>query len=123
MVYPKGFSFGREIQDKELKLMSIYGQDYTASGPGSPNNVDLVAQGLFSIETVGVDADSDGGPEVVYDLSAHHLLARLDPEVDFGKDYTPALVSRYASGRKNFNIPGLRATIYPIGGRKIAKMI
>ena len=123
MVYPKGFSFGREIQDNELKLMSIYGQDYTPSGPGAPNNVDLVAQGLFSIETAGVDVDSDGGPEVVYDLSAHHLLARLDPEVDFGEEYTPALVSRYATARRNFGIRHLRATIYPIGGRKIAKMI
>tara|TARA_Y100000114_G_scaffold153672_1_gene174084 strand:- start:91 stop:1194 length:1104 start_codon:yes stop_codon:yes gene_type:complete len=122
MVYPKGLSFGRKIQDTELKLMSIYGQDYTASGPGSPNNVDLVAQGLFSIKTVGVN-DEQNGPEVVYDLSAHHLLARLDPEVDFGEEYTPALVSRFATARRNFGIKFLRATIYPIGGRKIAKMI
>ena len=123
LVYPKGISYGRLIEDVELKLMSIFGQDYTPSGDGGPNNVDLVAQGLFTIETVGVDEETDNGPEVVYDLSAHHLLARLDPEVDFGKEYMPTLVSRYATARRNFGIKHLRATIYPLGGRKIAKMI
>ncbi|UCG92328.1 MAG: hypothetical protein JSV97_01050 [candidate division WOR-3 bacterium] len=123
LVYPKGISYGRLIEDVELKLMSIFGQDYTPSGDGGPNNVDLVAQGLFTIETVGVDEETDDGPEVVYDLSAHHLLARLDPEVDFGKEYMPTLVSRYATARRNFGIKHLRATIYPLGGRKIAKMI
>lgn len=122
-VYPKGISYGREIKDMKLKLMSIFGQDYTASGSGSVNNVDLVAQGFFTIKTVGVDEEPDSGPEVVYDLSAHHLLARLDPEVDFGKEYAPTLVSRFATRRRNFGIKHLRATIYPLGGRAITKFI
>jgi len=118
--YPPGLSVGKIIDDPQLRLMSIYGPDYKPSGAGSVNNVDIVAQGLFSLKTVGVtETPDDDDEQVVYTLSANHLIARLDPKPSFGELYTPALISRFATRRNNFGIRGLRATIYPAGGRNV----
>ena len=123
-LYPPGLSIGRFISDRALQYMSIFGQDYSPTGPGSPNNCDLVAQGLFTLETEGAEATKDDNePEVAYTLSAHHMMARLDSAIDFDESYKPALVTRYARRRNNFGIKGLRATIYPAGGRKVHQWI
>lgn len=119
MVYPAGKSFARPIQDRRLMMMSIFGQDYTPEGPGGPNNCDLVAQGLFELKTDDVEKTPDDAEvEVVYTLTATHLIARTDLDFTFGQDYVPTLMTRFASARKNFGIKGMRATIYPKSGRK-----
>ena len=123
-IYPPGLSIGRVISDRALQYMSIFGQDYSPSSSGSPNNCDLVAQGLFTLETEGTETTQDDRePEVAYTLSAHHMMARLDSTIDFDESYKPALVTRYATARNNFGIRHLRATIYPAGGRKIHQWI
>jgi hypothetical protein len=122
--YPKGISYGREIQSPELKRMAIFGQDYSPTGDGSVNNVDIVAQGTFRLDTEDVEKTSDDKEiQVAYILRATHLLAREGFDGDFGPGYTPTIVSRFATARNNFGIRGLRLTIYPKGGRKISKFI
>jgi len=122
--HPQGLSVGRKIQDKNLQLMSIFGQDYTPSGPGSVNNCDLVAQGMFTLKTDEPEETKDDKEvEVAYTLSAGHLMVRSDLDNTFPDGYAPALVTRYASRRNNYGIRGMRMTIYPEAGRKVHKWI
>ena len=119
-VYPSGISYGKVIKDPELVKMSIYGQDYDAAADGSQNNVDIVAQGLFELVPVkDVLTKDDKEPQRIFALKANHLIARKNPEPDFSGGYQPTLVSRFATRRANYGIKHLRATIYPLGGRKV----
>lgn len=124
LVYPRGLSVGKKIEDRDLQLMSIFGQDYKAGGPGSVNNCDLVAQGLFSLKTDEPEQTTDDQEvEVVYTLTAQHLMVRADLDSTFPAGYAPALVTRYATGRNNYGVRGMRMTIYPEAGRKVHKWI
>ena len=123
-VYPSGMSIARKIQDKNLQLMSIFGQDYTPGGEGSVNNCDLVAQGLFTLKTDEPEETADDKEiEVAYTLTAQHLMVRSDLDSTFPEGYAPALVTRFATGRNNYGVRGMRMTIYPEAGRKIHKWI
>ena len=141
-IYPNATTYRRVIKSPDLINMALFGPDYTPDGPGSFNNVDVVAQGIFKLERVGTDPDAgvEDVPEAIYTLSAHHMMVRGDDKYDFGKSYqptlqadddeqdlpgpySPALVSRFATQRSNFNVKGLRATIYPYDGRKVTKDI
>ena len=141
-IYPNATTYRRVIKNPDLINMALFGPDYTPDGPGSFNNVDVVAQGIFKLERVGTDPDAgvEDVPEAIYTLSAHHMMVRGDDKYDFGKSYqptlqadddeqdlpgpySPALVSRFATQRSNFNVKGLRATIYPYSGRKVTKDI
>jgi hypothetical protein len=123
-VYPSGTSIARKIQDKSLQLMSIFGQDYAASGAGSVNNCDLVAQGLFTLKTDKPEETTDDKEvEVVYTLTAQHLMVRADLESTFPDGYAPILATRFATSRNNYGVRGMRMTIYPEAGRKIHKWI
>ena len=122
--YPPATSYARKIQSPELKRMAIFGQDYSPTGDGSVNNVDIVAQGTFKLETEQVERTPDDKEiQVAYILTATHLLSRVGFDGDFGEGYTPSIMTRFATARRNFGIKGLRLTIYPIGGRKITKFI
>jgi hypothetical protein len=119
-VYPSGISYGKIIKDPELVKMSVYGQDYDPSSDGSSNNVDIVAQGVFELIPVKDSLTKDDKePQRVFALKANHLIARKNPEPDFSGGYQPTLVSRFATARANYGIKHLRATIYPLGGRKM----
>lgn len=122
--YPPGATYAREIQSPELKRMSIFGQDYSPTGDGSANNVDIVAQGTFKLDTEQAERTPDDKEiQVAYTLRANHLLSRVGFDGDFGEGYTPTIMTRFATERTNFGIKGLRLTIYPAGGRKITKFI
>ena len=117
-IYPNGISYGRIITDRELQMMAVFGQDYKKNGEGSYNNVDLVAQGVFTLTPEESDSD-----EAVFILSAHHLIDRNDLDSDFPEAYMPTLVTRFIGDRKNYGVKFMRATIYPLKGRKIHKFI
>lgn len=104
---------GRKIKDNQLKLFAIFGSEYSDSGEGSLENVDIVAQGLFKLDKV-----SDG----TYELSATHLLSRKGFKGNFGKGYEPILVARKGD-RNTSGIQNCRAVIYPEKGRTIQLMI
>ena len=122
MSFPPKTTIARKIESEDLKYKAIFGPNYSPSGPGSADNVDLVAQGVFSLSTDGVESQ-DGEPQVVYNLGAHHLLSRIGFDGDFGADYQPIITARYTSGRASFGIKNARGLIYPISGRKINKYI
>ena len=74
---------------------------------------------MFKLETEDVEETPDDGEiEVVYTLTAHHLISRNDLDFTFGPGYVPTLMTRFASARRNFGVKGMRATIYPKDGRK-----
>lgn len=118
MSFPPAKTIARKIDSEELKNKAIFGPDYSSSGPGSANNVDLVAQGVFTLTTDGVESQ-DGEPQVVYNLGANHMLSRIGFDGDFGTDYQPVMIARYTSGRVSFGIKDTRGLIYPIAGRKV----
>ena len=75
--------------------------------------MDYVAQGNFRLTPYQQESGS-------YVLDAVHLYARATFEGDFGPLYEPALIARFATARRSFDIVGCRSSIYPYGGRKIA---
>ncbi|UCC40661.1 MAG: hypothetical protein JSV96_04225 [Candidatus Aminicenantes bacterium] len=112
--YRRGPTVGRKIQDVNLKLMAIFGEEYNKDENGSPQNVDIVAQGLFNIEKI-----EDG----VYNLTANHMMGRKSFEGDFDMAYEPMLIVRFMEGRVNHGIINARMSLYPTGGRKISTYI
>ena len=140
--YPAGISFSRKIQDEKLKMMAIFGPEYTNDlKPGGPNNSDIVVQGTFILT-------QDENKKDDFILTANHLMVRgkskpkpsieSQPELempaaidDDGDGYTPMIKTRYSGDRSNLipigkddegetvyaRVKGMRATIYPAKGR------
>jgi hypothetical protein len=100
----------------------MFGPDYKPEGAGSVDNVDLVAQGLFALKTAEAVRE-DGEIQVVFNLSANHLISRIGFDGNFGAEYEPILTARYTGGRASFGVKNARGLIYPRAGRKIHKYI
>jgi len=131
--YPPGISFSSKIKDEKLKMMAIFGPDYTNDfGPGGENNSDIVVQGTFVLTQDEVNQDE-------FILTADHLMVRganqkpdeeIDPELE-SNPYDPTIKTRLAGDRSNqmvvgkdeegnpkfVKVKGMRATIYPAAGR------
>jgi hypothetical protein len=113
----RGMTVGREIKDPNLKLLSIFGNKSVkkgklSQGSGNAENVDIVAQGTFSLEPANQTDE--------YILRADHMLVRKNFASDFGEGYQPVLAARWTSdGRANAGIAFARIGIYPIKGRLI----
>ena len=116
-----GITVARRIQDPALQLLSIFGNQSVVDNKiskedGSPENVDIIAQGIFTLEKTDKPH--------VFILGATHMMIRKSFENDFGAGYTPILAARYTSdGRSNFGIKFARIGIYPEKGRKIGAFI
>jgi len=120
--FPRRTTIGREIQDSLLKRKAMFGPNYKPEGAGGAENVDLVAQGLFALKTAEVVKD-DGEVQVVFNLSANHLISRIGFDGNFGAEYEPILTARYTGGRASFGVKNCRGLIYPKAGRTINKYI
>ena len=120
--FPRKTTIGREIQDPLLKRKAMFGPNYEPAGASGVDNVDLVAQGLFALKTAEVVKD-DGEVQVVFNLSANHLISRIGFDGNFGAEYEPILTARYTGGRASFGVKNCRGLIYPKAGRKINKYI
>lgn len=94
--YDSKVSLVREIKDKNIKLMGMYGLNI--NGDWSINKCHVIIQGLakFSGTT----------------LSADHIISFRDIPTDL---YRPVFATRKASDRSDFGIKGLRTGIYPFG--------
>ena len=112
--YQSGVSVGRKVEDNKLKMLAVFGNGFDISAPGNVENVDVVAQGNIILQKCGDDS---------FALTAHHMMLRKSAGFEWDEGYEPALVSRFATARTNFNISGLRMTIYPTGGRHVSEWI
>ena len=110
---PRRKTYVHKITDQMLKYLAVFGPNYSREGEGGIDNVDYVAQGNFRLTPYQQESGS-------YVLDAVHLYARATFEGDFGPLYEPALIARFATARRSFDIVGCRSSIYPYGGRKIA---
>ena len=107
-------TIGRKIKDTKLKLMAIFGNEFDKSGAGSPQNVDIVAQGIFKLSQ---------NQEGTYNLTCAHMMGRQAFTDDFGTGYEPIIIVRYGGQRASHGINGARMLIYPISGRKVREFI
>lgn len=105
---PPGTNIAREIQDKNLQKMSVYGSDY--GGLKGENNVDVVMQGILHIRK----------NTRYYELiCTSHKLNNGD---DITGDYEPVFMAFYAN-RNDHKIKNTRIVIHPRGGRPNLKFV
>lgn len=101
---PTGTSLYRKIRTKHLKMMAVFGVDYTKAN--SPNSVDVLIQGTPGLKK--------SGPYYVLESTGH---VNYKGDIPTG-GYEPVLAIIYKGDRDQFGISGARASIYPYGGRK-----
>lgn len=97
--YDSNVSIVREIEDRNIKLMGIYGLDI--NGSWSINKCHAVIQGSTKYSGMTLYAD--------------HIISY--PEIPFDL-YRPVFATRKGTGRKFFGISNLRTGIYPFGFRR-----
>jgi hypothetical protein len=106
--YPNGLppatTVYRHIVDKELKMLSVYGNEY-GSKLGE-QNVSVLLQGPVSLSKTGKN----------YNLKSNHEHYNGD-SVD-GDGYDPVLMAIYKGDRSDAGVKGTRIVISPVGGRK-----
>ena len=100
---PPATTLYRKIVKSELKMKSIYGNQYgDALGR---QNVSIVMQGPVKLVKRGKN----------YELSANHVHLNGD---DIEGSYEPVLMAVYKGDRSNEGLKGTRLSISPFGSRK-----
>lgn len=111
-MFPKGIpaatTVARKIKSKELKMMSIYGNEFGKAY--SRQNVSLMLQGNVSLIKKGN----------YYIIEAYHT--HLNGE-DMTGGYEPVFMAIYKGDRSDMGIKGARVVIAPFGCRKITQMV
>lgn len=111
-MYPNGLpnatTVGRDIKERQLKMMAIYGNEF--GGQYSRQNVTLMLQGDVKLNKLGQ----------TYNVTAYHTHYNGD---EMRGDYEPIFMAIYKGDRSDFGIRGTRVVIAPRGCRKITKMI
>lgn len=111
-IYPDGLpnatTLYRKISDKNLKMMSVYGNEYGRKF--SIQNVTLMLQGDVKLNKVGKN----------YTITATHT--HLNGE-DMTGDYEPVFMAIYKGDRSDFQVRGTRIVIAPMGSRKVTSEI
>lgn len=95
---PRGSTYGRSIEDTQLKLLSTFGKKYGSEN--GPSNVDMILQGTPKLKK------TKNGFELVADN------VWLNGDIPSG-DYDPVLMVRFAPDRSNFGIPNARIQVTP----------
>jgi len=98
----KGFTASMDIEDKALKMQSVYGKDFSAGSNFGPSNCTGVLQGDAGIVRNGPD-------KYKLQMSAH---AHMNPYEMTG-DYEPVLMIIYKGDRNDLSIPGARVVVQP----------
>lgn len=113
--YPKGLpsatSIFRKIKDTNLKMLSVYGNEFISKKLGR-QNVSILLQG--SIKLIAKQNN-------VYEFSAKHVHFNGD-SVDSG-GFEPVLSAIYKGDRSDAGVKGTRIVIMPINGRNFKKQI
>ena len=105
---PRATTVARKIADKNLKMLSVYGNLY--GGNYSTQNVTLMLQGDVSLNK---NYNS-------YSITAKHTHLNGD---DMVGDYEPVFMAIYKGDRSDYNVTGTRIVIAPAGSRKITEYI
>jgi hypothetical protein len=107
-MYPRGLppatTLYRKIKDKQLKMLSVYGNKY--GDTLGQQNVSILLQGPIKLEKVGTS----------YRMTANHVHINGE-SVDSG-GFEPVLMAIYKGDRSDAGVPGTRIVISPIEGRK-----
>lgn len=107
-VYPNGLppatTLYRHIKDNQLKMWSVYGNEY--GGKLSEQNVSVLLQGPVKLKKSGSN----------YVLDSNHVHYNGD-SVD-GDGYDPVLMAIFKGDRSDAGVKGTRIVISPVGGRK-----
>lgn len=99
---PRMATYGRAIEDTQLKLLSTFGKNFGKDR--GPSNVDMILQG-----TPGIQKTKNG-----FELTGDSIW--LNGNLPSG-DYDPVLMVRYAPDRNNFGIPFARIQVTPTKSR------
>lgn len=108
---PNGESVYREIKDKNLKMMAVFGVNYDKPSPNE-NKVDVLLQGDPGLKHISGD---------VFELTATGHIHYFG-DVPAG-GFEPVMAMIYKGDRDQFDIKGARASIYPKQGRNFKRKI
>lgn len=101
---PRATSLYRPIKDSNLKMMSVYGNNYGQKL--GRQNVTIMLQGPVKLKKSGN----------VYEFQSNHV--HVNGEKMTG-DYEPVLTAIYKGDRSDAGVKGTRIVIMPKGGRKM----
>jgi len=112
--YPNGLppatSLYRKIKDKDLKMLSVYGNKYNISVLGE-QNVSILLQGSVGLIKSGQ----------TYKLTAVHV--HINGQSVDSDGYEPVFMAIYKGDRSDAGIRGTRVVIMPILGRKAIEFL
>ena len=111
-IFPNATTLARTITDSDLKLKSVYGGDFSLSGPKGINNVDLLLQGRVSIVP-------RGNTNFTLQASSH----THSHGTQMTGTYEPVFMVIYKGDRNQAGLRGARTVISSRGGRGVTEWI
>lgn len=102
---PRATTLYRHINDRTLKMIAVYGNQFPTRREGR-QNCSILLQGPVRLNKIGSN----------YQLSSNHVHYNGD-SVD-GQGYDPVLMAIYKGDRSDAGVKGTRIVISPVGGRK-----
>ena len=106
---PRATTVARKISDKNLKMLSVYGNAY--GGIYNTQNVTLMLQGDVMLNKTNFST---------YNITAGHT--HLNGE-NMMSDYEPVFMAIYKGDRSDYGVTGTRIVIAPAGSRKVTEYI
>ena len=92
---PMKTAFARKVKDKTVKMKTLFGKDYKASGPDSVQNIDVLYQGVLGFKKVGKK----------YVITSSHTVFHGEEPTG---DYEPYYYVRPEQAKTQFGIKGGR---------------
>lgn len=92
---PMKTAFARKVKDKTVKMKTLFGKDYKASGPDSVQNIDVLYQGVLGFKKVGKK----------YVITSSHTVFHGEEPIG---DYEPYYYVRPEQAKTQFGIKGGR---------------
>lgn len=94
-VLPMKTAFARKVDDKSVKMKTLFGKDYKSSGPDSVQNIDVLYQGVLDFKKVGKK----------YVITSSHTVFHGEEPTG---DYAPYYYVRPEQAKTQFGIRGGR---------------
>jgi hypothetical protein len=105
---PNSTTVARKIKSREIKMMSVYGNEFGKSF--SRQNITLMLQGEVILKKSGSS----------YTITGYHTHENGE---DMTGGYEPVFMAIYKGDRSDVGIKGARVVIAPFGSRKITYMV